>query len=401
MEPVVYIVITVVFIITGAIFFFFIRPTLSLWLYAIFSGAKVRLADIAGMRLEKVKHEQIRNFIRSVIMASKAGISVTPEELDDHRRAGGNMNQLVRAMILAEKTNIPLTFEKAASINLSAGPDVLEAVRMRLNPVIADTQKISARTKQDTELKVFCRVTLRANIDNFAGADKNTVMGRVRNCIEDIISNTDNYQELIENPYQLSDYVMSIDHEGDGIPDVNRNAAFEVMSVDVSNVFMGENPAAGLKAEQVLADAMKVKAEAEKRYADAVRYEEELKAGIKEMQADFIAAQAEIPLALAEAIVSAPAVNVQNIAPEPQYTGFQSDPATQYSDPNANQAAQNSETATNQATAQNLGNTANQAAQNPGTNTNQAEQHPELTQEEAERENLYEAILDILEKKYD
>ncbi len=379
MEPVVYIVITVVFVITGAIFFFFIRPILSLWLYALTSGAKIRLADIAGMRLEKVKHEHIKNFIRSVIMASKAGVSVIPEELDDHRQAGGNVNQVVLAMILAKKTNIPLTFEKAASIDLAGGPNTLEAVRMRLSPVVVDTQKITARTKEDIELKVFCRVTLRANIDDFAGgADRNTVMGRVRNCIEDIISNTENYQDIIENPYLISDYVMTIDQEGDGIPDVNRNAAFEVVSVDVSNVFMGENPAAGLKADQVLADAMKVKADAEKRHADALWYEEKMKARIKEMQADLIAAQAEIPLALAEAIVKAPAENIQDNKPEAQYSGFQADSARQYSDSNEKPVEQN------------LGN-----------NTNQAEQNPEIKTEESERDKLCETILDILENKYD
>lgn len=370
MEHTSLIIIAVAFFIATAFFYFYIRPTLSPWLYSLATGAKLSLTDIARMRLEIQGREDIENIIRLVSIGAKAGIEIDPEKLEDHRQAGGDADQVVRAMIIAKSMNVPLSFEQAGSID-QAGRNLAEAVKMRLMPVVTDTHKVTARTKDGVELNASCRVTLQASIKNFTeGASREIILARVRKGVEEAVANTETCQDIIENPYRISDHIMDADHDADGIPDICHDGAFEILSIDIANVNLGENNALRLKAEQTLSDAMKVKDEAEKRYTDALRHEEDIKVRAKQTEADLIAAEAEISRALAEAIIKNPG----EPGPKPDIQKPDSNPETRNLKPETN----------------------NEQEPKPETDSNN-EQEPESQADPNDPEQLFRTILDILE----
>ncbi len=278
------------FVILGAILFvvvlFYFVP-LRLWLTATFSGVKLRLfRDLVGMRLRNVPPADI---IRPLITAHKAGIPVDPSQLEAHYLAGGHVQQVVNALISADKANIELTFERATAIDL-AGRDVFEAVRVSVNPKVIETPPISAVAKDGIQLRAIARVTVRANIERLVGgAGEETIIARVGEGIVSTIGSARTHAEVLENPDNISKTVLA--------KGLDSGTAFEILSIDIADVDVGENIGAKLQTDQAEADLRVARARAEERRAGAVAAEQEQRALL-------VAAEAEVPRAIAEAFRS-------------------------------------------------------------------------------------------------
>jgi len=279
--------------VVGLALFYFIFSYISLWLQALVSGAKVGLINIIFMRLRKVPAKLI---VESKIMAVKAGIEIQTDSLESHYLAGGNVSRVVQALIAADKANIELPFNRAVAIDL-AGRDVLEAVRMSVNPKVIETPLVAAMAKDGIQLKAISRVTVRANIDRLVGgAGEETILARVGEGIVTTIGSAKNHKEVLENPDMISKTVLK--------KGLDAGTAYEILSIDIADVDVGKNIGAELETDRAEADKKIAQAKAEEKRAMAYAQEQEMKARVQEMRAKVVEAEAQVPLAMAEAFRS-------------------------------------------------------------------------------------------------
>jgi len=261
-----------------------------LWIEATFSGVRIGLGSLVGMRLRKVSPPSV---IRPLIAATKAGLSLRTNELEAHYLAGGSVDRVVRALISADKAGIDLPFQKAAAIDL-AGRDVHEAVQVSVNPKVIQTPKVAAMAKDGIQLIALARVTVRANINRLVGgAGEETILARVGEGIVSTIGSSESHKAVLENPDNISKTVLS--------KGLDSGTAYEILSIDIADVDVGKNIGAELQTDQAEADKRIAQAQAEKRRAMAVAAEQEMVARVQEMQARVVEAEAQVPLALAEA----------------------------------------------------------------------------------------------------
>ena len=277
-------------IIIGLSIFLYFVP-LGLWVTAFFSGVKVSIfKDLVGMRLRKVAPGPI---IKALITASKAGLMISLNQLETHYLAGGNVQRVIQALISADKARLGLTFENATAIDL-AGRDVFEAVQISVNPKVIETPPITALAKDGIQVRATARVTVRANLERLVGgAMEETILARVGEGIVTTIGSSIDHKSVLENPDNISKVVLS--------KGLDSGTAFEILSIDIADVDVGDNVGAALQADQANADLKVARAKAEERRAMAVALEQENRAKIEEMRAFVVAAEAEIPKAIAEA----------------------------------------------------------------------------------------------------
>ena len=289
MEALFYLAILFAIIIFLSLFTYFVP--IGLRVTAYFSGVKVSIfRDLVGMRLRKVPPGAI---VRPKISAEKAGIEVPLARMEAHFLAGGHVELVILALISADKANIELTFERAAAIDL-AGRDVLEAVKVSVNPKVINTPLIAAVAKDGIQVKATARVTVRANIDRLVGgAGEETIIARVGEGVVTTIGSAETHKKVLENPDSISKTVL-----GKGL---DSGTAFEILSVDIADVDVGDNIGAKLQTEQADADLKIAQAKAEERRAMAQAREQEMTALTEEMSARVKEAEAEVPKAIAEA----------------------------------------------------------------------------------------------------
>ena len=277
-------------IIILVILFFTFIPV-GLWITAYFSGVKIKIGTLIGMRLRRVVPSRIVN---PMIKATKAGLSLGVDKLEAHYLAGGNVNTLVDALIAAQRANIPLEFERAAAIDL-AGRNVLEAVQVSVNPKVIETPQIAAVAKDGIEVIVKARVTVRANIERLVGgAGEETIIARVGEGIVTTVGSSSTHKDVLENPDLISQTVLD--------KGLDSGTAFEILSIDIADVDVGRNIGAKLQTDQAEADKRIAQAKAEERRAMAVAKEQEMVAEVQSMKAKVVEAEAEVPLAIANAL---------------------------------------------------------------------------------------------------
>ncbi len=290
---VVYIVIGVIVLVFLA---FFIR-FFGLWFRALVSGAPIKLGRLVGMWIRRVRSGVI---VDARIMLTKAGMQIDSDLLETHTLAGGDVLRVSKALVAASKAGIELPFAKAAAIDL-AGRDVLEAVRTSVNPKVIDCpnpekgrRTIDAVAKDGIQLKARARVTVRANIERLVGgATEETIIARVGEGIVTTIGSAESYKDVLQNPDQISRGVLE--------KGLDAGTAFEILSIDIADVDVGENVGAKLQADQAEADKRRFQAIAEQRRAAARAREQEMSALVVENRAKVVLEEAEIPRAIAEA----------------------------------------------------------------------------------------------------
>lgn len=269
------------------IIFYFIP--VGLWFSALLSGVRVSLLQLVFMRWRKVPPSVI---VTAMINATKAGLSISRDELEAHYLAGGRVKLVVNALISADKANIPLNFKAATAIDL-AGRDVFEAVQMSVNPKVINTPPVAAVAKDGIQLIAKARVTVRANIKQLVGgAGEETILARVGEGVVSSIGSALSHKAVLENPDSISKVVLS--------KGLDSGTAFEILSIDIADIDVGKNIGAQLQMDQANADKNIAQAKAEERRAMAVALEQEMKAKAQEARAKVIEAEAEIPLAMAE-----------------------------------------------------------------------------------------------------
>jgi uncharacterized protein YqfA (UPF0365 family) len=287
--------------IVGLIVFFVVISFINIWIQAKMTGAPVSFLNLLSMRLRRVP---IALVVQSRITAVKAGIPLTTDQLEAHYLAGGDVNQVVRALIAAEKANLNLGFNQAAAIDLAthqSGKSVFEAVMTSVNPKVIDCpnpasgkQTIAAVAKDGIQLQVKARVTVRTHLDRFVGgATEETIIARVGEGIVTAIGSANSYKDVLENPDTISKRVLE--------KGLDASTAFGIMSIDIADVDVGDNIGARLQQEQAEANKQMAIANAETRRAIAVANEQEMKARTQEMRAKVVEAEAQIPMAMAEA----------------------------------------------------------------------------------------------------
>jgi uncharacterized protein YqfA (UPF0365 family) len=282
--------ILVVLIILAVVVLFSFIPV-GLWISALAAGVRVGIITLIGMRLRRVLPSRIVN---PLVKAYKAGLDITVDQLEAHYLAGGNVDRVVDALIASERANINLPFERAAAIDL-AGRNVLEAVQMSVNPKVIQTPLVSAVAKDGIEVKVMARVTVRANIDRLVGgAGEETILARVGEGVVSTVGSMDNHKEVLENPDSISRTVLD--------KGLDAGTAFEILSIDIADVDVGRNIGATLQTDQAEADKKIAQAKAEERRAMAVAREQEMRAAVEEMRAKVVEAEAQVPLAMADAL---------------------------------------------------------------------------------------------------
>jgi uncharacterized protein YqfA (UPF0365 family) len=289
MDPVI-IGILVVVGIAVLVFVLILLKFARLWLQAYFSRAEIKLSELIGMWLRKVDAKVI---VLSKITAIQAGLELTTKDLESHYLAGGRVPNVVRALIAANRANIDLTLKTATAIDL-AGRDILDAVQTSVNPKVIDCpdptkgkETVDAVAQDGIQVKAKARVTVRANIARLiGGATEETIIARVGEGIVTTIGSAISYKGVLENPDNISKAVL-----GKGL---DSGTAFEILSIDIADVDVGENVGAQLQAAQAEADMRRAKAEAEKRRAMAVAREQEMRALVVENES-------KVPLAIAEA----------------------------------------------------------------------------------------------------
>jgi len=280
-----------VFFIAIALCFFLHFIPVHLYITAWAAGVHVSLGHLVQMRFRKVPPERI---INPLIMSSQAGIYLSIYELEDHYLAGGNVDNVVSAVIAANKAGINLSLDKARTIDL-AGRDVLDAVKMSVNPKIMKTALIEAMAQDGIQVKAICQVTVRANIDKLiGGAGEETVLARVGEGIVTAIGSAGSHKEVLENPEIISEAVQS--------KGLDAGTAFEILSIDIADVDVGKNIGAQLQLDRANADKQIAQALAEKRRSQAIARSQEMKALVEEAKSKLIEAQAEVPKALAQAL---------------------------------------------------------------------------------------------------
>lgn len=263
------IIFAVIFI---SLFFYFIP--IGLWISATAAGVKVSFFNLIGMRLRRVVPSSI---VGPMIKSYKAGLSLTSDQLEAHYLAGGNVDRVVDALIAAHRAEIELTFERAAAIDL-AGRDVLEAVKMSVNPKVIQTPIVTAVAMDGIQVMATARVTVRANIERLVGgAGEETVLARVGEGIVTTVGSAESHKKVLENPDSIS---MTVLDKG-----LDSGTAFEILSIDIADVDVGKNIGAQLQTDQAEADKEIAQAKAEERRAMAVAEEQEMKARVQEMRA--------------------------------------------------------------------------------------------------------------------
>ncbi|MFA5593992.1 MAG: flotillin-like protein FloA [Trueperaceae bacterium] len=281
-------------ILAGAVLLFFIILfnfiPIGLWISAVAAGVKVSLPSLVAMRLRRVPPSQI---ILPLIKADKAGIEVNQNGLEAHYLAGGNVDRVVDALIAADKARIPLPFDRAAAIDL-AGRDVLDAVKVSVNPRVIQTPSVSAVAKDGIELIATARITVRANLERLVGgAGEETIIARVGEGVVSSIGGTQSHKGVLENPDIISKTVLA--------KGLDSGTAYEILSIDIADVNVGRNIGAQLQTDQAEADKRVAQAKAEERRAMAVALEQENSARVEEMRARVVEAEAEVPRAIAQA----------------------------------------------------------------------------------------------------
>lgn len=279
------------------IFLAILGQFISLWFQALLSKARVSIADLIGMRFRRVDP---RIIVISRIRAVKAGLEVSTNQLETHYLAGGRVQNVVSALIAAKRARIDLEWDTAASIDL-AGRDILDAVNTSVNPKVIDCPNpnlgrptIDAVAKDGIQLKARARVTVRTNIARLiGGATEETVIARVGEGIVSSIGSAETHKQVLENPDNISRVVMA--------RGLDSGTAFEILSIDIADVDVGDNIGAKLQSDQAEADKFRFQAEAEKRRAMAVAQEQEFKAEEQKNRAQVVLAEAEVPKAMAEA----------------------------------------------------------------------------------------------------
>ncbi len=270
------------------IIFYFIP--VGLWFSALVSGVKINLLQLFLMRWRRVPPAVI---VSSMIEGTKAGLQLDPNELEAHYLAGGNVTNVVHALVSAQKANINLNFQMATAIDL-AGRDVFEAVQMSVNPKVINTPPVAAVAKDGIQLIAKARVTVRANIKQLVGgAGEETVLARVGEGIVSSIGSAVSHKVVLENPDSISRVVLE--------KGLDAGTAFEILSIDIADIDVGKNIGAQLQMDQADADKNIAQAKAEERRAMAVALEQENLAKAQEARAKVILAEAEVPLAMAEA----------------------------------------------------------------------------------------------------
>ena len=272
-------------------FFWFIP--VGLWISAQAAGVKVPLTSLIAMRLRRVAPARI---ILPLIKANKAGIDVEQNQLEAHFLAGGNVDRVVDALIAADKAQIGLPFDRAAAIDL-AGRDVLDAVKVSVNPRVIQTPSVAAVAKDGIQLISTARVTVRANLERLVGgAGEETIIARVGEGIVSSIGSSASHKTVLENPDVISKTVLA--------KGLDSGTAFEILSIDIADVDVGKNIGAILQTDQAEADKRVAQAKAEERRAMAVAAEQENRAQVEAMRARVVESEAQVPLAIAEAFRS-------------------------------------------------------------------------------------------------
>jgi len=257
---------------------------LGLWVSSLAANVKVSIFNLVGMRLRRVVPSKI---VIPLIKSTKAGMGLNVNQLEAHYLAGGNVDNVVNALIAAHRADIDLQFEKAAAIDL-AGRDVLEAVKMSVNPKVIETPNVSAVAKDGIELLVKARVTVRANLERLVGgAGEATILARVGEGIVTTVGSSSSYKIVLENPDAISKTVLS--------KGLDAGTAFEILSIDIADIDVGRNIGAQLQTLQAEADKNIARAKAEERRAMAVAKEQEMRAAVVE-------SEAEVPRAMAYAL---------------------------------------------------------------------------------------------------
>ncbi len=263
------------------LFFHFVP--VGLWITAIFSGVRVGLGTLVGMRLRKVNPGHI---IRPLISATKAGLDLDLNQMEAHYLAGGNVGRVVSALISADRANIDLPWKRATAIDL-AGRDVLEAVQVSVNPKVIQTPRVAAVARDGIQVVAVARVTVRANIDRLVGgAGEETIIARVGEGTVSSIGSADSHKTVLENPDAISRFVLE--------RGLDAGTAYEILSIDIADVDVGRNIGAELQTDQAEADKRIAQAKAEERRAMAVAVEQEMRARLVE-------AEAQVPVAIADA----------------------------------------------------------------------------------------------------
>ena len=302
MNPITLIILAV-FAIIGLVLLFFIFSFISTWLKALLAGAPVSMLTLVAMRFRGVPYGMI---VDSRIMAVKAGLDLTINELEEHYLADGHLIPTIQALIAAEKAGMGLTWKQACAIDLATkgtGKTVGEAVRTSINPKVIDcpNPSSSGRTsidgvaKDGIQVKVRARVTVRTNLERFVGgAQEETIIARVGEGIVTTIGSADSYKFVLEHPDRISKVVLE--------RGVDSGTAYEILSIDIADVDVGENVGAKLQEAQAMANKNMAQAQAEIRRAAAVALEQEMKAKVEDMKAKVVEAEAQVPLALAESL---------------------------------------------------------------------------------------------------
>ena len=279
------------FLIIVLLLIFLTIVPVGLWIRSRASGVPVKIGSLVGMRLRHISPPKI---VDSFIRARKAGLDLTTDELENHYLAGGNVERVVSALISAHQAGIELPFKTSCAIDL-AGRNVLEAVKMSVNPKVIETPVIAAIAKDGIELRAKARVTVRTNLERLVGgAGEETIIARIGEGIVTTIGSSQSHEAVLENPDLISQTVL-----GKGL---DAGTAYEILSIDIADVDVGRNVGAQLQMDQAEADRRIAQAKAEERRAMAVAHEQEMKASVQEMRAKVVEAEAQVPLAMAEAL---------------------------------------------------------------------------------------------------
>ncbi len=297
-------VIIVVFILVAIFALFVVVSFINTWLKALLAGAPVSMLTLIAMRLRGVPYGTI---VDSRIMAVKAGLNLSINELEEHYLAEGNLIPTIQALIAAEKAGMDLSWKQACAIDLATkgtGKTVGEAVRTSINPKVIDCpnpnagrKSIDGVAKDGIQVKVRARVTVRTNLERFVGgAQEETIIARVGEGIVTTIGSADTYKFVLEHPDRISKVVLE--------RGLDSGTAYEILSIDIADVDVGENIGAKLQEAQAIANKNMAQAQAEIRRAAAVAAEQEMRAKVEDMKAKVVEAEAQVPLALAESLRS-------------------------------------------------------------------------------------------------
>ncbi|EKU93307.1 Uncharacterized protein conserved in bacteria [Alloiococcus otitis] len=283
------IIVALLVIVALALFLRFVP--IGLWISAYFSGVKISIGTLVGMRFRRVKPNSI---INPLIKATKAGLVLNTDQLEAHYLAGGSVDDVIDALIASQRANIDLEFEEAAAIDL-AGRNVFEAVQVSVTPKVIVTPNISAVAKDGIEIIAKAKVTVRANIERLVGgAGEDTIIARVGEGIVTTVGSANEHKSVLENPDSITKTVLA--------KGLDSGTAFEILSIDIADLDVGRNIGAKLQRDQSDADKNIAQAKAEERRSMAVAEEQEMRAEVQKQRAKVVEAQALVPQAIAQAL---------------------------------------------------------------------------------------------------